>query len=295
MQTYNPEMQLAADAVDADMFAQSAASPEVRGVAAIRLLGDLRQAIANSELTLVYQPMVDLVASRVVGVEALLRWPRLDGGVLAPDDFLPLVRRHGLMGVVTDFVLDRALDDAATWHAAGFEVPVAVNLFAPSLANLGVPAKISRALAERGLAPATLTVEITEHLLLDDLGRTQAVLEQLRRNGIRVAIDDFGSGYSALSYLRDLPMDEVKLDRNFIGPILSDPRAAAVVRAVIGLAAELGVTTVAEGIEDVATVRWLREHGCRIGQGFLLSPPVSSARLLELFSENFPAGCGALG
>jgi diguanylate cyclase (GGDEF)-like protein len=294
VQTYHPEMQLAADAVDADMFAQSSSSREAVGVAVIQLLGDLRQAIANSELTLVYQPKVDLVTSRIVGVEALLRWPRLDGEVLAPDDFLPLVRRHGLMGSVTDFVLDRALDDAVTWRAASLDVPVAVNLFAPSLANLAIPAKITRALADRGLDPAMLTVEITEDLLLDNVERARTVLEQLRCNGIRVAIDDFGSGYSALSYLRDLPMDEVKLDRHFIGPMLSDPRAAAVVRAVIGLAAELGVTTVAEGIEDAETVRWLRDHGCRIGQGFLLSPPVSSAQLLELLSSNFPAGCGAL-
>jgi EAL domain-containing protein (putative c-di-GMP-specific phosphodiesterase class I) len=171
---------------------------------------------------------------------------------------------------------------------------VAVNLFAPSLADLGIPARITRALAERGLDPAMLTVEITEDLLLDNLERTRTVLEQLRCNGIRVAIDDFGSGYSALSYLRDLPMDEVKLDRHFISPMLSDPRAAAVVRAVIGLAAELGVTAVAEGIENAETVRWLRDHGCRVGQGFLLSPPVSSAQLLELLSSNFPAGCGAL-
>jgi len=196
--------------------------------------------------------------------------------------------------LVTDVVLDRALDDVVRWRAASFDVPVAVNLFAPSMADLGIPARITRALAERGLDPAMLTVEITEDLLLDNLERTRTVLEQLRCNGIRVAIDDFGSGYSALSYLRDLPIDEVKLDRHFISPMLSDPRAAAVVRAVIGLAAELGVTAVAEGIENAETVRWLRDHGCRVGQGFLLSPPVSSAQLLELLSSNFPAGCGAL-
>jgi EAL domain-containing protein (putative c-di-GMP-specific phosphodiesterase class I) len=205
--------------------------------------------------------------------------------VLTPDDFLPLVRRHGLMGAVTDFVLDHALDDAVTWHAAGFDVPVAVNLFAPSLANLGIPARIAQALAEHAVDPAMLTVEITEDMFLDDIERTRTVLEQLRRNGIRVAIDDFGSGYSALSYLRDLPIDEVKLDRNFIAPILVDPRAATVARAVLELAAGLGLSAVAEGIENGETATWLRDHGCPIGQGHYLSPPVSSDRLLSLLDN----------
>jgi diguanylate cyclase (GGDEF)-like protein len=182
VQTYNPELQLIPpNLADADLFGRPSASAQGGGVAAIRLLGDLRQAIANADLTLVYQPKVDLFTARIVGVEALLRWPRPDNGVLGPDDFLPLVRRHGLMGAVTDFVLDRALDDAVTWHAAAFDVPVAVNLFAPSLANLGIPARIAKALAERGLEPAMLTVEITEDMFLDDIERTRTVLEQVAK------------------------------------------------------------------------------------------------------------------
>ena len=224
----------------------------------------------------------------------MLRWPRADGEVLAPDDFLPLVRRHGLMGLVTDFVLDRALDDVVRWRAASFDVPVAVNLFAPSLADLGIPARITRALAARGLDPATLTVEITEDMFLDNIERTRTVLEQLRCNGIRVAIDDFGSGYSALSYLRDLPIDEVKLDRTFIAPILVDPRAATVVRAVVELVGGLGLTVVAEGIENAETATWLRDHGCPIGQGHYLSPPVSSEDLLSLVGGVDGAAPGSL-
>lgn len=291
VQTYHPEMQLTALA---DVFAQPAATSEPGGVAAIQLLGDLRRAIADGILTLVYQPKFDLISARIVSVEALLRWPRPDGPVLTPEEFLPLVRRHGLMGTITDFVLNRALDDARAWRAASVGLPIAVNLFAPSLANLGIPATIDRALAERGLPPEALTVEITEDLFLDNLERTQNVLETLRHNGIRIAIDDFGSGYSALSYLRDLPIDEVKLDRTFIAPILVDQRAAAVVRAVISLADELGLTTVAEGIENAETVAWLRDHGCRIGQGFYLSPPVDAATLVALVAGTSPSGSGTL-
>ena len=153
-------------------------------------------------------------------------------------------------------------------------MPVAVNLFAASLTNLGIPAKISQALAERGLHPATLTVEITEDMFLDNVERTRAVLEGLRDKGIRIAIDDFANGYSALPYLRELPIDEVKINRHFIEPILADPRAASVVRAVMQLADALGLTAVAEGIENAETANWLRDHGCRVGQGYFLSPPV---------------------
>ncbi len=158
-----------------------------------------------------------------------------------PDQFLPLVRRHGLMGSVTQLVIGKALDDARSWHRAGADVSVAVNLFAPSVANVDLPETIAHALADHGLRPSALTVEITEELFMDSTERTRTVLEELRHNGIRIAIDDFGSGYSALSYLRDLPIDEVKLDRTFIASILIDQRAAAVVRAVVDLAHVLGV------------------------------------------------------
>jgi EAL domain-containing protein (putative c-di-GMP-specific phosphodiesterase class I) len=186
------------------------------------------------------------------------------------------------MGLVTQFVIARALDDALAWHRAGIDVPVAVNLFAPSMANVGLPAAIAQMVADRGLSPAALMVEITEDLFLDSTERTRTVLEQLRHNGIRIAIDDFGSGYSALSYLRDLPIDEVKLDRSFVAPILVDARAAAVVRAVVDLAHVLNLTVVVEGVEDAATAELVRDLGCDIGQGFFYGPPVPPAELLRL-------------
>ena len=289
VQTYNSEMQLGADSIEAEMFSRPPNSPEIGGVAAIRLLGDLRHAIANSELSLVYQPKFEMATGRIVGAEALLRWPRADGRVLTPEEFLPLVRRHGLIASVTERVLNQALDDALSWQAASFRLPVAVNLFAPSLANLGVPAQIEAALSDRGLDPTVLTVEITEDLFLDDMERTRTVLERLRHSGIRIAIDDFGSGYSALSYLRDLPIDEVKLDSSFIAPVLVDERAAAVVRSVVDLCHTLNLTTVVEGVEDAETSARLREYGCDVGQGYYFSPPVTSAELVELLRRSAPA------
>ena len=186
------------------------------------------------------------------------------------------------MGRVNDFVVNKALDDVLEWRAAAFQAPVAINIFAPSMADLRLPATIAAALSERGLDAGELTVEITEDLFLDNMERAKLVLRQLREHGVRIAIDDFGSGYSALSYMRELTVDEVKLDRQFIAPMLTDQRAAAVVRAVIDLAGELGLSTVAEGIENAASATWLRERGCHIGQGFFLSPPVSSRQLIGM-------------
>ena len=256
---------------------------------AVRLLGQLRYALDNSGLSLVYQPKVDLRDEKIVGVEALVRWPHAERGLLGPNAFLPLVREHGLMRSVTEFVLARAIDDAVEWYARGVGVPIAVNVFAPSLGDLGLPKQIVNALASRGLNADALTVEVTEDLLLEDINRTRTVFDRLRENGIRIAIDDFGSGYSALSYLHDLPIDELKLDRQFIAPVLVDWRAAAIVRAVIDLAHVLGVTTVAEGIEDAATVARLREYGCDVAQGYYYSPPVDAAAMLELLSSTMRA------
>jgi diguanylate cyclase len=255
-----------------------------RGAVGVRLLGELRHAIDNVGLTVVYQPKFDLRFEGVVGVEALIRWPHPERGLLGPEEFLPLVRRHGLIRSVTELVLAQALDDAAQWYSRGVELPIAVNVFAPSLADLKLPHRVVQAVAERNLSPDTLTVEITEDLLLDNVDRTCAVLNKLRTNGIRVAIDDFGSGYSTLRYLRDLPIDEVKLDRQFIAPLLVDPRTTAIVRAIIDLAHVLGMTTVAEGVENAETAERLRFYGCDVAQGFYYSPPLAANDLLELVS-----------
>jgi diguanylate cyclase len=247
-----------------------------------RLLGQLRHAIDHVELSLVYQPKLDLRDGEIVGVEALVRWPHPERGLLGPEHFLPLVRDHGLMRSVTELVLAQALDDAAGWQASGVAVPIAVNVFAPSVCDLNLPDRILSELGDRNLSPDVLTIEITEDLLLYNMDRTRIVLDSLRAQGVRVAIDDFGSGYSSLSYLCELAIDEVKLDRRFIAPILVDERAAAVVRSVIELAHALGVTTVAEGVENAATAAKLRAYGCDVAQGFHYSRPVAAPELLEL-------------
>ena len=162
---------------------------------------------------------------------------------------------------------------------------MAVNISAPLFADPYLPARIVRALADRGIHSGALTLEMTEDLLLGNLEKTREVLDELRSSGIRIAIDDFGSGYSTLAYLCDLPVDELKLDRKLSAPIVDDARVATVVRAVLGLARELGLTTVAEGVEDAQTARRLAEYGCDVVQGFHFSPPVTAEQLLRLLAR----------
>ena len=211
-----------------------------------------------------------------VGVEALIRWPHPEFGLLEPADFLSLARENGLMEALTDFVLDRALQDAAGWRAAGVDMPVAINLSAPSLNDEALPDQVLSALAKHGLPPAILTVEITEDVLVSSVERARSVLDELRSSGVRVAIDDFGSGYAAMTYLHEFPVDELKLDRQFIGPIVRDERAASIVLSVVNLANEFGLTCVAEGVEDRATADLLKTYGCELAQGHYFSTAVTA-------------------
>lgn len=244
------------------------------GLARIQLGHQLRQAINNADLTLVYQPKFELHTNALCGVEALVRWPHHELGVLAPADFLPLVNELHLADALTDVVLRQAISDAAAWSAVGAPIPIAVNLSAPSLVDQSLPGRITSLLRYYHIAADTLTIEITEDLLINDLDRARIVLSRLRESGIRVAIDDFGSGYGSMTYLRVLPVDDVKIDRQFVTPVVRDPRAAAIVKATIELAKALDLTAIAEGIEDLSTARRLEQYGCHYGQGNYFSPPV---------------------
>jgi diguanylate cyclase len=280
--SYSPDMQLV-DRAELRTTVSDNGKRRRAPVAGIQLLGQLRRAIEDGDLALVYQPKISLATGGIVGVEALIRWPHPELGLLTPNQFLPLVRQNGLMGAVTDLVLDQAVADAVTWYAAGTcDLPVAINLFAPSLNDLGLPDRILSALKRAGLPPTALSVEITEHLLVANIRRATTVIDRLRANGLRTAIDDFGSGYATMSYLRDLPIDELKLDRQFIAPVLRSERAAAIVRSVIDLAHTLGIACVAEGVEDKATADRLRDYGCDIAQGHYFSRPIPADALRDV-------------
>jgi diguanylate cyclase len=282
LQTYSPDMHLKDDL---PALPSSDVMPSRGGLIEVRLLGDLRQAISRHALTVLYQPKVDLRTSDVVGAEALVRWPHPIFGLVRPQQFLPLVRQHGLMRTVTDLVLDQALGDAAQWRLQGVVLPVAINLFPPLVGDVSLPSRIFDALARHELPGDSLIIEITEDLLLDNIDRTRNVLEVLRERNVHIALDDFGSGYSALTYLRKLPIDEVKVDHDLIGHVLTDPRADAIVRAVVGLAHALNVTTVAEGVENAEIAAWLHDCGCEVAQGIHYSPPITAAAMMEFMAS----------
>jgi diguanylate cyclase (GGDEF)-like protein len=251
----------------------------------LKLLAQLRDAIEHGELTVHYQPKVRLATGEIVGVEALVRWDHPQRGLLYPDQFLPLARHNALMYAMTDLVVQRALDDAAVWHARGHRVPVAITLFPPPPADLDLPARLDDALRRKGLTSAALAVEITEDFLLGNLDRGRHVLDGLHRLGISIAIDNFGSGSSSLNHFRHLPIDEVKLDRCLIASITEDPRVAAIVRSVIDLTRTLGLMTVAEGVETPATAAMLTGYGCDIVQGHHYCQPLTATQTLNLLEQ----------
>lgn len=279
--TFTADMKL----VDADEVGVSCGvdSQEPR-VGGMRLLSELRTAISEDALSTEYQPKYQMATGRIIGVEALVRWPHPQLGKLMPDQFLPIARQNGLMGALTELVLRRAADDAVGWQTCGLSIPFAINMFPPSLSNLSLATTIAGVLADRHLPFNHVTVEITEDLLVTNPKRVREVLIRLHDFGIHVAIDDFGSGYSALDYLRQLPIDELKLDKNLIAPISRDPLAGVVVRKVVELTQELGIVCVAEGVEDAATAELLTSYGCDVAQGFYFSPPVTADELPAMMS-----------
>ncbi|MCI3927479.1 bifunctional diguanylate cyclase/phosphodiesterase [Paenibacillus sp. TRM 82003] len=239
----------------------------------------VREAVQQRALTLHYQPKVDTGTGRVGGVEALVRWYHPTRGLLYPDAFLPVVEGAGLMEEMTVAVLEQALDQARDWYLAGDALAVAVNLSASSLSDPRLPDRVQRLLAERDLPAHLLEIEITEDFLMADRERAQVILDGLRRRGVRVAVDDYGTGYSSLAYLRQLPVDDLKLDRSFVTDLGSDPRALAIVRSTIMLAHSLGLRLVAEGVEDAETCRELTDAGCDVVQGWYFSKALPAAEL----------------
>jgi diguanylate cyclase (GGDEF)-like protein len=245
----------------------------------LRTLAELRTALTHNQLMLHYQPKVDLATNEVHGVEALVRWDHPNRGLLYPDAFLPLVEDAGLMRAMTQNVLEQALDQAAAWLENGLPLTVAVNLSASSLVDTDLPEQVGALLAARRLPAGALQLEITEEFLMTDRDRARTILRRLRELGVQISIDDFGTGYSSLAYLRELPVDELKLDRSFVFPMADDARAAALVFSTIELAHSLGLLMVAEGVENEIALTELAAHGCDQAQGYYVSRPVPAAEL----------------
>ena len=257
----------------------------------LELKADLEEAIAAGQFELHYQPIVDLRAGRLVGLEALVRWRHPERGLVAPGEFIPAAEESGLIIPLGRFVLETACRQMATWRAEGLateRLNLSVNVSTHQLQDPGFAEMLQAVLAESRFEAARLTLEITESALMDDIEATAAILQHLKTLGLRLAIDDFGTGYSSLSYLERLPIDVLKIDRSFIAALRRGSEVPVLVRSIIKLGQTLRMDVLAEGIEREEQLVRLRELGCRLGQGFYFSPPVPASGAEAVLSLRWP-------
>lgn len=259
-------------------------------IARLQLRADLERAIERKEFSIHYQPTVELVSGEVTGLEALLRWNHPVRGMVPPSEFIPIAEESGLILPIGTWVLREAAKQARVWQRRFDDrLSISVNLSAAQLQHLDLVDEVARTVEEEGLDPHSLILEITESLLMYDMDETKRKLGHLRSFGVRVAIDDFGTGFSSLSYLHRFPVDVLKVDKSFIDDITIDGDKAALARAIIKLAETLNLETVAEGVEQEEQVDYLRMCGCRLGQGYLFTPPLDP-QSMELFLAEHTIG-----
>ncbi|MEA2458622.1 MAG: hypothetical protein QOC95_1594 [Thermoleophilaceae bacterium] len=253
----------------------------------LALAGELRRAISERELVVHYQPKADLALGEVTSVEALVRWQHPERGLLPPGEFIPMAEQTGQIRALTLYVLEAATSQAREWDDAGLDLRVAVNLAMANLIDNQLPEDVAALLAKHKLAPNRLVLEITENVVMADPKRTLQILERLRSLGVGLSLDDFGTGHSSLAYLRQLQVDELKIDRSFVTDMVTDGQNAAIVRSTIDLAHAVGVRIVAEGVEDADTMSELKALGADEVQGFYLSPAVPPTEIVAMLMHRF--------
>lgn len=253
----------------------------------------LRAAITAKELEPWYQPKIHVSSKRVVGVEALIRWPSKTEGMIFPDAFIPVAEKHGLIDAMTFALIEKVIVTAASWQAQGLELTIAVNVSMDSLYELAFPDLLGNHLRAAPNVAASLQLEVTESRLMEDLVRPLDVLLRLRLKKIKLSIDDFGTGHSNLSQLRDLPFDELKLDRSFVQSAARDPKAKTILESTVDLAKKLGMTIVAEGAETLEDWQRVEQLGCDQLQGYFVSRPMPGADIPG-WVASWPGRCASL-
>lgn len=250
----------------------------------LRLEGALRQAVDQDRLVIHYQPQVDLETGSIVGVEALVRWLHPEQGMISPADFIPLAEETGLIVSIGEWVLRSACTQSQKWQEMGYQpIQISVNMSARQFNQKEMVSMVAGILAETGLDPSYLDLEITESVLMDDVNSAIDTMTQLHDLGVQLSIDDFGTGYSSLAYLKKFPIDTLKIDQSFVRDIVTDSNDAAIATTIIDLARNMNLNVIAEGIEDEAQRRFLHSHGCRYGQGYLFSTPMSAKKIEAQF------------
>jgi diguanylate cyclase (GGDEF)-like protein len=253
----------------------------------LALTVEMRRAMERDEFELYYQPKVHLTTGLMTRAEVLIRWNHPNRGLLPPGAFIPVAERTGLIKPMTEWIIDRMLRQCAEWHKAGAPVHVAVNISPKSLQDQMLPMKIQAALDKWNMDPRFIKAEITESSVMSDPARALAITSMLQSMGIRVSLDDFGTGYSSLSNLRQLPVDELKIDKSFVMGMSASEADASIVRTMVELAHSLGKQVCAEGVEDEETFMRLADMGCDLAQGYWISKPKPAADLLEWLVETF--------
>ncbi|SEK31466.1 putative bifunctional diguanylate cyclase/phosphodiesterase [Ectothiorhodospira marina] len=253
----------------------------------LNMESNLRRALDSQEFFLVYQPQVDLQTGHIRSVEALIRWVHPQHGLIPPAEFIPLAEDNGLIISIGDWVLRTACRDAARWHAAGFSLEMAVNLSPVQFRNGTLTRKVRDILEETGLDARFLELEITETTLMDESATTLQTLCELQELGVKFSLDDFGTGYSSMSYLRRLPLHNLKVDRSFVSGLPHDAGSLAIIRAIVSLSESMGFTVTAEGVENLEQVKILIQQSCHTLQGYYFSKPVPSDQLPALLGQNW--------
>ncbi len=248
----------------------------------LTLNGALLEAIRDNALELYFQPKVDSLSGRIVSMEALVRWIHPELGTVPPDDFIPLAEQTGMIRQLTQWVLDNAIAQCVHWRKEGHPISLSVNLSARNLMEEDLPWHVNRMLRHHGLEPEHLTLEITESLIMENLKQSMRVMTRLASMGVRISIDDFGTGHSSLAYLKKLPAREIKIDKSFVMEMDQDRDDHTIVQSTIEMAHRLGLQVVAEGVETEGVWRMLTDAGCNVGQGYLFSRPLPAEEITQM-------------
>lgn len=261
-------------------------SLNIKAMERLNFENDIRKAVANEEFMLWYQPQINMQDGRIIGAESLTRWHHPSLGQVPPSAFIPSIEELGLTVPFTDWVIRQARTQQHYWHSAGMRpIQVAINISSKHFIQQQLPTKLKKVIEDKN-APCSFEIEITESVLAEQSGETLKILEYIKELGVTVSVDDFGTGYSSLMYLKNFPIDSIKIDRFFVKDIINSPQDAAIVQAIVAMAQSLEMTVIAEGIETCEQFRMLRDMGCDIGQGYLFSPAIPAEAFAKLVLDD---------